>query len=59
MLVQLCSLCECSGKDSRSLFLISVNDCGHDVVRGRPEECVYVRARRRGGREEGTEGETA
>lgn len=42
-------LCACLGKGSRSLFLISVNDCGHGVVRGRPEECVYVRARRRGG----------
>lgn len=38
---------------SRSLFLISVNDCGDDVVRGRPEECVCVRARRRGGGERG------
>lgn len=46
--------CACYGKGSRSLFLISVNDCGHGVVRGRPEECVYVRAQRRGGgKEEG------
>lgn len=52
--------CACYGKGSRSLFLISVNDCGHGVVRGRPEECVYVRAQRRGGGKggRGAEGET-
>lgn len=42
------SCAERGGKGSRSLFLISVNDCGDGVVRGRPEECVCVRDRRRG-----------
>lgn len=52
VLVQTALLCVLR-EGSRSLFLISVNDCGDGVVRGRPEECVYVRARRRGGGERG------
>lgn len=52
------SCAERGGKGSRSLFLISVNDCGDGVVRGRPEECVCVRDRRRGWGREGGDRET-